>query len=460
MRLRYVVRARAYERTVTLGPAHRTNARLLVDLTVRAGDRVLDVGVGTGLRLEYGAERASAWVGAETSAAMLARAAHPVATQHLPAASVRWGDAQHLPLGDHGFDTVISSFVLPHLSPEGKRRALAEMYRVLRPGGTLGLFLARGEVSPLFSTRETLEALLREAGFVRVAVQVAVQDRDDVYRVVTARAPRRHCPPRTPRRPSGRRDRGPGDRGRYTPGQPHSGTQCPPQARSLHPTGRPHRLGSLARILRGPRPMRSHPPAARAPVAPVGLSPVSAETGDLTAFSYSRRKMTKPTHETVRAAVTRSGDRQLDALIQGPGSYVLRAETAPDVEHHQVFRVLLTETDHPMSFWIATDPDATTASVLSGQLDAVSGFLASEPRVVGAADLVARFHDLFRPQGVHSKVLDDPAPRVSRDSTGVALRYAVLIDGEREEWSVRLPANGRPTILTQPLPVRRQEELG
>ena len=53
---------------------------------------------------------------------------------------------------------------------------------MLGPGGRLGLFLAQGEVAPLFATRSVLSDLLERAGF----EEVSIEDRDDVYRVVTA----------------------------------------------------------------------------------------------------------------------------------------------------------------------------------------------------------------------------------------------------------------------------------
>ena len=59
---------------------------------------------------------------------------------------------------------------------------LREMARVLTPGGRLGLFLAQGEVAPLFSSREELQECLPDAGF----SGVEIEDRDDVYRIVTA----------------------------------------------------------------------------------------------------------------------------------------------------------------------------------------------------------------------------------------------------------------------------------
>ena len=56
------------------------------------------------------------------------------------------------------------------------------MHRILKPRGHLGLFLAQGEVAPLFSTRLQLEHYLSQAGF----DSHEIEDRDDVYRIVIA----------------------------------------------------------------------------------------------------------------------------------------------------------------------------------------------------------------------------------------------------------------------------------
>lgn len=74
----------------------------------------------------------------------------------------------------------------PRLPGPQKAALPAGSLRLLRPGGRLGLLLAQGEVAPLFASRDQLQRLLETAGFDRLHLD----DRDHVYRLATARAPR------------------------------------------------------------------------------------------------------------------------------------------------------------------------------------------------------------------------------------------------------------------------------
>ena len=109
-------------------------ARVLA--TVPDGGRVLDIGSGTGtLAIALAAARPDVEVvGVDGDPEVLARAgAKPGAER------VRWvsGMAGELPLADTSADAAVISLVLHHLGPEGKRRALADLRRVLRPGAQL-----------------------------------------------------------------------------------------------------------------------------------------------------------------------------------------------------------------------------------------------------------------------------------------------------------------------------------
>lgn len=107
----------------------RRRATLLGPLT----GRVLDVGAGTGVNIPY-FKSASTVVLAEPDGAMrakmdakLSRASVPVETSGAPAEKLPWGDGS--------FDAVVCTLVL--CTVENPEQSLAEIHRVLKPGGTL-----------------------------------------------------------------------------------------------------------------------------------------------------------------------------------------------------------------------------------------------------------------------------------------------------------------------------------
>lgn len=108
--------------------AWRRATRAALDL--RPGERVLDVGAGTGVSTEELARSGAYAVGVDISLGMLrtGRRARP----HVPLLA---GDALRLPFPDGAFDAVTISFALRNVvDPQA---ALREFARVTRPGGRL-----------------------------------------------------------------------------------------------------------------------------------------------------------------------------------------------------------------------------------------------------------------------------------------------------------------------------------
>ncbi len=120
------------------------------------GATVLDVGCGAGTDLLLAARctgPAGRAIGVDMTEAMRLRAAHGAAVCGLTNVEVRDGDATRLPVADSSIDVVISNGVL-NLVPE-KRRAIAEIARVLRPGGRLQIAdIVIGEVLPESALRD------------------------------------------------------------------------------------------------------------------------------------------------------------------------------------------------------------------------------------------------------------------------------------------------------------------
>jgi ubiquinone/menaquinone biosynthesis C-methylase UbiE len=99
----------------------------------RAAGETLEVAIGTGLNLPFYAGQVQL-TGIDFSPAMLALARQR-ATQLGRSVELREADALALPFPDSTFDTVVCTFSLCAIPDD--RGAVAEMSRVLRPGGLL-----------------------------------------------------------------------------------------------------------------------------------------------------------------------------------------------------------------------------------------------------------------------------------------------------------------------------------
>jgi len=108
--------------------------QVMVDLP--PGGRIADVGAGTGT---FAIGLAAAAPDAEVVAIDGDPEILAIARAKEGAAAVEWkqGLANALPLADGSCDRVTMSLLLHHLDAGGKRAALAEAHRVLRPGGSL-----------------------------------------------------------------------------------------------------------------------------------------------------------------------------------------------------------------------------------------------------------------------------------------------------------------------------------
>ena len=149
-------------------------AELLALLPARRFDRGLDLGCGTGFFLPGLATRCDTLLGLDLAPGMLS-----VARKKVQAAQMICGDAEQLPLRSASMDLIYSSLALQWCA--SLPQALAEIHRVLRPGGifaftTLGaqslheLRAAWREVDHLehvnpFIPLDTLQYLCLERGF-------------------------------------------------------------------------------------------------------------------------------------------------------------------------------------------------------------------------------------------------------------------------------------------------------
>ena len=111
--------------------------RVLGLARLRATDRVLDVGAGTGLLALAAAPHAASVHALDVSPAMCSHLAGKFHQSGISNARVLLGNATDIPLADGAVDVVISNYCFHHLRDGEKSRALAQVMRVLRPGGRL-----------------------------------------------------------------------------------------------------------------------------------------------------------------------------------------------------------------------------------------------------------------------------------------------------------------------------------
>jgi SAM-dependent methyltransferase len=112
-------------------------AELLCEaVDLRAGERVLDVACGNGNAALAAARRFCRVVGVDYVPALLDRARQRAHAEGLEAA-FQEADAENLPFGDGSFDVVLSTCGAM-FAPEQERTA-AELLRVCRPGGRIGM---------------------------------------------------------------------------------------------------------------------------------------------------------------------------------------------------------------------------------------------------------------------------------------------------------------------------------
>ncbi len=128
-----------------------TGETLCEALDLRAGQRVLDVAAGNGNASLAAARRWCTVVSSDYVPALLERGRERAAAERLDI-QFREADAEALPFADASFDAVVSTFGV--MFTANHERAAAELMRVCKPGGKIGManWTPEGFIGQLFKT--------------------------------------------------------------------------------------------------------------------------------------------------------------------------------------------------------------------------------------------------------------------------------------------------------------------
>lgn len=150
-------------------------SRLVQAGNPQTGERILDLGCGTGVVARQAASRlgkGAAITGLDASPAMLAVAR---AASVREGAAIEWreGRAERLPFSENAFDLVMCQFALMFF--DDKAGALCEAHRVLKRGGRLALSVWQGlECHPFYRTLD--DVIRRRVGVAALASIFALGD--------------------------------------------------------------------------------------------------------------------------------------------------------------------------------------------------------------------------------------------------------------------------------------------
>jgi ubiquinone/menaquinone biosynthesis C-methylase UbiE len=162
---------------------NRRSSRMIIEMAhIKAGDRVLDVGCGTGgltLTAKAYAGISASVYGIDASQEMIEVARNNAKRSNLEAV-FEVGLIEKIDQPEASFDVIISRLVMHHLPVDVKRRGFAEILRVLKPGGRIFLVDFNPPRNPVLfhvisalighgtmmqSSVQDLLPLLAEAGF-------------------------------------------------------------------------------------------------------------------------------------------------------------------------------------------------------------------------------------------------------------------------------------------------------
>ncbi len=157
------------------------------ELLTHASGNILEIGFGTGLNLPHYPKQVQKITTVDPNVGMYRRARRRIKQTELEV-DQRVLRSERLPFEECTFDCVVSTFTL--CSIEDVRRALAEVYRVLKPGGKF-LFLGRPKHAASYRYRGFANLRLKD-------FEASLADWQELFSAIRLRLPPRTLIPHEP----------------------------------------------------------------------------------------------------------------------------------------------------------------------------------------------------------------------------------------------------------------------
>ena len=124
---------------VMFGKQNKINRQLVEYLNIKAWNKILDMGCGTGvvtklISKQLSSKKDGMVIGIDAAGKMIEGA---VKKRESDTCSFKVAAAENLPFENESFDSIVSTLFFHHIQLDLKKKAFAEAFRVLKPGGKL-----------------------------------------------------------------------------------------------------------------------------------------------------------------------------------------------------------------------------------------------------------------------------------------------------------------------------------
>ena len=161
----------------------------IAPLEIKDKDTVLDIGTGPGSMAFLAAPYAKSVTGIDVSAKAIEASNKSAKAAGIDNTVFKIQDASRTDFESESFDKIIAHFVFAFLPQEIRRRILKEAHRLLKPGGTLGLFVYSADDNPFAWGDNEWRAELHEVGFEVAPYCISIPESQTEFRRIIVTKP-------------------------------------------------------------------------------------------------------------------------------------------------------------------------------------------------------------------------------------------------------------------------------